>query len=282
MSQRTASAPATTANLGPAFDRLALAIDLRVTVTAETSDGWHIEHVGAFQPEAGEADGVLAAARLAVGDGAALSISVDSQIPIGKGLGSSAAAFVAGVAAALRATREEASPDRVFRIATEIEGHPDQTAAAVYGGLVLVPAEGMPIRLPMHPSLRPIVAVPDSKLPTVEARRVIDSTHTHDVVLRTISRVTALTAGLITGDPEMLAAAHGDEIHEAPRASLSPEVVDMIELARGSGALHAARSGAGPSVIAFATAEKAPAVVAALSEYGADVIDRPMDTIGLV
>ena len=282
MNSRSASAPATTANLGPAFDSMALAIDLRVTVTAAPSDAWHIEHVGTFQPEAGEADGVLAAARLVVGEGATLSISVDSQIPIAKGLGSSAAAYVAGVAAALRAMGEEATPDRVFRIATEIEGHPDQTAAAVYGGLVLIPAEGLPMRLPMHPSLRPIIVVPDTRLPTAEARRVIDNSHPHDVVVRTISRVSALTAGLITGDPGMLAAAHGDEIHEEPRASLSPEVVEMIKLARRAGALHAARSGAGPSVIALVTSENAREVARALSAYGAEVIDRPMDTIGLV
>ena len=282
MNSQSASAPATTANLGPAFDRMALAIDLRVTVTAAPSDAWHVEHVGAFQPESGEADGVLAAAKLVVGDGATLDITVDSQIPIGKGLGSSAAAYVAGVAAALRAAGEEATPDRVFRIATDMEGHPDQTAAAVYGGLVLIPAEGLPMRFPMHPSLRPIVAVPDTRLPTAEARRVIDNSHLHDVVLRTISRVSALTAGLITGDPGMLAAAHGDEIHEEPRASLSPEVVEMIKLARRAGALHAARSGAGPSVIAFVTSEKAPEVAAAFAAYGADVVDRPMDTIGLV
>ena len=261
---------------------MALAIDLRVTVTAAPSDAWRIEHVGDYQPEAGEADGVLAAAQLVVGDGATLGMSVDSRIPIGKGLGSSAAAYVAGVAAALRATGEEATPDRVFRIATEIEGHPDQTAAAVYGGLVLIPAEGLPMRLPLHPSLRPIVAVPDTRLPTAEARKVIDSSHPHDVVVRTIARVSALTAGLITGDPGMLAAAHGDEIHEEPRASLSPEVVEMIKLARQAGALHAARSGAGPSVIAFVTSEKAPEVSAALSAYGADVVDRPMDTVGLI
>jgi homoserine kinase len=270
------------ANLGPAFDRLALAIDLRVTVTARPGDSWQVEHIGRFKPGAGEDDAVLEAARLVARDNASLSLSVDSQIPMGKGLGSSAAAYVAGVAVALRATTGEANPDRVFRMATELEGHPDQTAAAVYGGLVLVPAEGLPMRLPMHPSLRPIVAVPDSRLPTVEARKVIAGTHRHDVVLRTISRVTALTAGLITGDPGMLAAAHGDEIHEGPRASLSPEVGEMIEVARQAGAFHAARSGAGPSVIAFATREMAPLVATALSEYGAEVVDRSMDTTGLV
>ncbi len=282
MSQVTASAPATTANLGPAFDRLAMAIERRCTVTAEVSDAWHVDHVGIDRPGDGEPDGVLAAAQLVVGNSQPLRLTVDTSIPIAKGLGSSAAAYVAGAAAALRAIGEEASPDRVFRIATKMEGHADQTAAAVYGGLILIPAEGLPMRLPMHPSLRPIVAVPETRLPTAKARRVIDDTHPHDRVLRTIARVTALTAGLITGDPEMLAAAHGDEIHEAPRASLSPEVSTMIGVAKKAGALHAARSGAGPSVIAFATNETAAVVTRALEEFGAEVIDGPMDTTGLI
>lgn len=282
MSSASASSPATTANLGPAFDQLAMALDRRCSVTATRSDSWHVEHVGPFQPGDGEPDGVLAAARFAVGDSNPLQLVVDTNVPIGKGLGSSAAAFVAGIAAALRVVEGEAHPDQVFRMATEMEGHADQTAAAVYGGLILVPAEGLPLRLPLHPTLRPVVAVPTTRLPTSEARRVIAEKHDHEVVLRTIARVAALTTGLITGDPEMLAAAHGDEIHEAPRAVLSPEVGAMMEIARRAGALHVARSGAGPSVVAITTQETAGSIAAAFEEYGADVIDSPMDTSGLI
>lgn len=278
----TASAPATTANLGPGFDRLAMAVGRRCVVTAEVGKSWHVEHLGSIRPPDGEPDGVLLAARRAVGEGTPLEMTVQTEVPISKGLGSSAAAYVAGVAAALAAIGEEPTPDRVFRYATDLEGHPDQPAAAVYGGLILVPAEGEPVRLPLHPSLRPIVAVPPTFLPTRKARDVIDRDHSHEVVLRTISRVAALTAGLITGDPKLLAAAHGDEIHEAPRARLSPEVGEMMDLARRAGAMHAARSGAGPSIVAFATSDTAQAVVEALTGFGSEVIDGPMETSGLV
>lgn len=282
MTSATASAPATTANLGPAFDRLAMAIDRRCVVWAEPADSWKVEHVGRYRPGDGEADGVLTAAKLAVGEETPLDLRVDTSVPIGKGLGSSAAAFVAGVTAALRSVGEDPTPDHVFRLATDLEGHPDQTAAAVYGGLVLVPAEGMPMRLPLHPSLRPLIAVPETRLSTTTARKVIASEHEHQLVLRTIARVAALTAGLVTGDPELLGAAHGDEIHEAPRASLSPEVAAMIERARSAGALHAARSGAGPSVVAIVNHDAAASVTAALADMGAEVIDAPMETTGLI
>ena len=281
MTLAKASAPASTANLGPAFDCIAVALSVRCEVTAERADDWSIEHTTEHRPSPGEGDGVLAAAREAVGD-VPLALTVHNHVPLGRGLGSSAAAFVAGVAAALRAVGDEASPDRVFRIATSLEGHADQTAASVYGGLVLIPAEGMPIRLPLHPSIRPVVGIPETKLPTSEARAVIAESHDHAMVVRSLGRVSALTAGMLTGDPELLAAAHGDEIHEAPRAQLSPEVGQMIDLALRAGAMHAARSGAGPSVVALATAETAGKVSRAFKEAGLTVLNSAVDTTGLL
>jgi homoserine kinase len=276
-----ASAPATTANLGPAFDTLALALRPRCIVHARIAEEWAIEHNGTHRLADGEADGVIVAAQRAIGD-RPLAMTVENHIPLGRGLGSSAAAFVAGSAAALRAVGADASPDRVFRIAADLEGHADQAGAAVYGGLVLIPAEGMPMRLPFHPSIRPVVAVPDTRLPTTKARAVLPDSYPRDVLVRSLARIAALTAGLTTGDPGMLAAAHGDETHEAHRGDLSPEVGELIEVARRAGALHAARSGAGPSVVAFATRETAGRVAAAFAQWGAEVIDEPVDPTGLV
>lgn len=277
----SASAPATTANLGPAFDCIALALVPRCEVRARESEEWQVSHVGAERPHDAEHDGVVAAARQAVGD-RPLEIEVDNAVPLGRGVGSSAAAFVAGAAAALRAVGEPAHPDRVYRIAAEMEGHADQAAAAVYGGLVLAPAEGMPLRLPIHPSLRPVIAVPETRLATTEARLVLPDRYERDVVIRSVARTAALTAGLVTGDPEMLAAAHGDEIHEAPRDALSPEVGKLIDVAKRAGALHAARSGAGPSVVAIATLDTAGRVAEAFREWGVDVIEGPVEPRGLI
>ena len=224
----------------------------------------------------------MAAARRVMGDGNPLSIQVDADIPIGKGLGSSAAASVAGISAALRLSGEEPNPNHVYRTALELEGHADNVAAAVYGGLALVPAEGMPLRLPIHPALQVVLGVPARHLPTEQARRVIDPTHPQDRVLRSLARVAALTSGLITGDAALLGAAHGDEIHELPRDQMSPEVARLIEVAKQAGALHAARSGAGPSVIAFCTGETREKVLAALTEAGVEALSPQLATTGMI
>jgi homoserine kinase len=282
ISQATASAPASSANLGPAFDAMALALELRCVVKAEPADSWAVEHIGSNRPAPGEADAVLIAARMAVGDQAPLRLTVDNAIPIGKGLGSSSAAFVSGVAAALRATGSEANPDHVFRVAADLEGHDDNVAAAVYGGLALVPAEGMPVRLPIHPSLHPVIAVPPTRLSTKKARSAIATSFSREVAVRSLARVAALTAGLITADPELLAAAHGDEIHELVRSDLSPEVEKMIAVARGAGAFHAARSGAGPSVLALVGNDGLDDLLAALEALGVDALQPGVATTGLV
>ncbi len=282
ISQATASAPASSANLGPAFDAMALALELRCVVKAEPADSWAVEHVGSDRPAPGESDAVLIAARMAVGDEAPLRLTVDNAIPIGKGLGSSSAAFVSGVAAALRAMGGEVNPDHVFRVAADLEGHDDNVAAAVYGGLVLVPAEGMPVRLPIHPSLNPVVGVPPTRLSTKTARTAVAANFSREITVRSLSRVAALTAGLITADPELLAAAHGDEIHELVRAGLSPEVEQMITIARGAGAFHAARSGAGPSVLALVGRDGVGDVVSALEELGVDALQPGVATTGLM
>lgn len=276
----SAAAPATTANLGPLFDVIAVALPLRCRVSAELSKEWSVNHVGADRPEAHEDDGVVKAAQNAVGN-RPLALTVDSEIPIGRGIGSSAASLVAGTAAALRAVEGDDSPDNVLKLASALEGHDDQVGAAVYGGAILVAADGSPLPIPIHESLRMVVGVPAAKLPTSTARAVIPEVHDHDILLRTLSRSAGLTAGLITGDREMLRSARGDEVHEAHRAVLSPEVEELKSVAFEAGAWHAARSGAGPSVVAISDVETAVTVTEALLAHGVRVINEPIEVAGL-
>jgi homoserine kinase len=266
-----ASAPASSANLGPGFDVLALALTLRCRVAVELAEGWDV--VG---PD-GTADEGLQALVWGVAEAAPPHrVEVTSDIPIGKGLGSSAALRVAA-AAALEASSGGLRLERVFRTAAEAEGHPDNAAAAVYGGLVAVGPLGAVRRLAMHPSLIVVVAVPDAVLPTAEARSVLPADVSRGVAVRTAARIAFVVEGLRTADPEAFREAAGDEIHETPRRHLSPISFRLGYAARAAGALHAAWSGAGPAVLAVTTEERRDAVRIAMEEAlaGAGTVIAP-------
>ncbi len=266
-----ASAPASAANLGPAFDSLGLALDLRCRVVAEPAAVWTVRHVGVERPQPGEADAVLEAARRAVGEECPVALSVESEIPVTRGLGSSAAAAAAAAAAAWRATGEEPKPEAVFELVREMEGHPDNAAAAVYGGLVAAGPQGEVMRLELHPSLVPVVAVPHRPLRTGEARRVLPDAVPLPVAVRSVARAIALVEGLRTADMELLASAGGDELHEIPRAALHPLAGELMAVARRAGACHACWSGGGPSVLALTAIERRPDVVAELAAVLGDL-----------
>lgn len=276
-----ASAPASSANLGPGFDVLALALGLRCRVVATPSAEWTIDHGDGQRPDADSDDAVLAGAKAVVGRNHAIALKVDSEIPIGRGLGSSAAAFAAGAAAALAALTGNVDPDQVFRVTAEMEGHPDNAAAAVYGGLLLIPADGRPRRLPIHPGIRPVVAVPNDVFLTVDARQAVPDQVSREVAMRTAARLGALVAGFLTADPQLFSAAHGDEIHEGPRSRLRPDTAEMVMRARDAGALHAAWSGSGPSVVALVERGAERRVVEALSAPGVRVMALDVATDGL-
>lgn len=280
-----ASAPASSANLGPGFDCLAVAIDLRCRVRARQASEWSVHHEnldGVIDPAD---DAVLAAAKVAVGDDRPLALSVSSDIPIARGLGSSSAAHVAGALAAWRAYGEDHPIHRLFEIVAAMEGHPDNAAAAVYGGLVLSTARGRVERLPWNPSLHPLIAVPDGALSTRAARAVLPEVYRADEVIRSVARMGALVAGILTADPVLLAEAAGDEIHESHRQAVWPEVAGVIGCARAAGAVHAAWSGAGPSVLALVTADRVDVVRSALETElgsGGRVLDPGVATAGAV
>jgi homoserine kinase len=247
----TASAPASSGNLGPGFDVLALALDLRCSVAAEKADDWLITEEGATY--APDGDDFVRRAVSTMSDGA-FQIEIDNAIPRSRGLGSSAAVAVAAGAAAVRATGEEPTSRFLFEFVAEVEGHPDNAAAAVYGGLVAV-GGGVVRHLEVHPDLRVIIGVPDAPLATSEARAVLSSGVERSAAARNLARVAFLVDGLRTADPVALGAAGGDEMHEKPRRDLSPVTERLMTAARRAGALHAAWSGAGPSAIAFAPQE---------------------------
>ncbi len=259
-----ASAPASSANLGPGFDALALALELRCQVVAEPAERWSVDHTTSHSPGAEADDAVVRAAQLAVGESRPLSLKVENAVPLGRGLGSSSAAYAAGALAALRAVGEEPSRDHLFRLVAELEGHPDNAAAAVYGGFVIIDGDGHPHRLPWSPGWRPVVAVPDAPFRTIDARQALPGVYPTDVVVRSLGRMGALLMGLAIHDAELLAGAAGDELHEEPRNRVRPDVAGLLSAARSAGAAHACWSGAGPSVLALASADAVDDVASAL------------------
>lgn len=259
-----ASAPASSANLGAGFDTLALALEIRCRVVAEPSDNWQVEHVGRHSPGSAAQDAVLVAAQLAVGIERPMEMTVRSEIPVARGLGSSAAAFAAGALAAWRATGVEPDRDQVFRLVAGLEGHADNAAAAVFGGLQAVTTAGDVHRLALHADLVPVVAVPESVLLTSDARAALPSSVTRQVAVASLQRVVALVQGFRTGDPNLLGAAAGDELHEGPRSGLNPVAADLTDAALATGASFACWSGSGPSVLAMTSKAQRPGVVRSL------------------
>ncbi len=259
-----ASAPASSANLGPGFDAIALALELRCGVVASPSQAWSVVHHSPHAPGDSD-DAVLTAARLAVGADRPLHLEVHNDIPLGRGLGSSSAAYAAGALAALRAVGEEPTADHLFRLVSDLEGHPDNAAAAVFGGFVIVDGSGRCHRVPWNGVFKPVVAIPEVPFRTVDARETLPGVYPSDVVVRSLGRMAALMMGIASGDHQLLAGAAGDEIHEEPRGRVRPDVAGLVASARAAGAAHASWSGAGPSVIALVSADRLESVVEGLT-----------------
>ena len=197
----TASAPASSGNLGPGFDALALALDLWCRCEVGPADQWLIEEEGrrsAASPE----DLVVRAVQSAVGD-RPMALRIANDIPRSRGLGSSSAVAVAAAAAAFRATGTEPADRVLFELVAELEGHPDNAAAAVYGGLV-VAFDGVVHRLDLAPGLEVVLAVPDVRLSTRQAREALPDVVPHPVAARSVARSAMLVEGLRTGDPALL------------------------------------------------------------------------------
>ena len=187
-----ASAPASSANLGPGFDTIALALDLRCVARVTPAETWSVRSNGADPGR--DAVAFVTAVAASAGPPGPLRVDIDSDVPRASGLGSSAAVAVAVVAATIRAGGREPTRDEVFAVAAECEGHPDNAAAATYGGLAVVTAGGV-LHLDVAESLVLVVAVPGAELLTVDARAALP---TH-VPIGAAARNVALGGTLIGG-----------------------------------------------------------------------------------
>lgn len=251
----TVRVPATSANLGPGFDCLGLALDLRNELTLDTEVEpqvtWAGEGAGEL-PTDGSDMVSRAMARVASDAGADLppfALHGDNRIPLERGLGSSAAACVAGILLADRLVELGLHAADVLATATAIEGHPDNAAAALHGGLTIAYGGGGVARLDPSPELRPVLLVPEDRLPTSAARRSLPAEVPHADAAFNAAR-SALTVVALTSRTDLLLEALDDRLHQRFRLALVPIVRAAFERLRAEG-IPVCLSGAGPSLLAF-------------------------------
>jgi homoserine kinase len=257
----TVRVPATSANLGPGFDALGLALELHDDCTAQiTADGLAVSVEG-DDPVPGTEDNLVVRAMRAGferlgGQPAGFSLHCRNRIPHARGLGSSAAAIVAGLllARALVTDGENRLDlDAVLRLADEIEGHPDNVAACLLGGLTIAWRENgtaRAVRLECDPRVRPVVLIPPFSSSTSAARAVLPPSVPHGDAVFNAARSALLVAGLVRL-PEVLPTATADRLHQPFRLGAVPETGTLIERLRAAGR-PAVLSGAGPTVLVLA------------------------------
>jgi homoserine kinase len=260
--------PATSANLGPGFDALGLALTLHDVVEAriiQEGIAIKVSGPGGQYADAGEDHLVIRAMRAVFGMLGAqppgIGLRCVNAIPQGYGLGSSAGAIVAGLLAAraLGPDGESITDADLLRLATQIEGHPDNVAACLAGGLTIAWRSSSGVRtasLALVPGLTPVVCVPKMPLSTSEARQVLPPAVPHADAAANSARAALLIAAL-TGDPRLLMDGTEDFLHQPYRTAVMPATTDLVGRLRAAG-IPAVVSGAGPTVLALTVAGTHP------------------------
>ncbi len=264
------SIPATSANLGPGFDSLGLALDLRDDLVAMVTDdpGVLVEVAGEGCDEVPLDESHLVVQAMAAGFAwlgvrpTGFVLRCTNVIPHGRGLGSSAAAIVGGITLARAMVddgAERMTDEDVLQLALTFESHPDNLAAAVYGGFTIAwlndDGSATAVRRDVHPDVTVRLLVPGSSVLTTTARAALPATVPFADASFNIAR-TALLVHALTTDPGLLHAATADRLHQQARARVYPESVNLVDRLRSAG-VAAVVSGAGPSVLAFTTSDSA-------------------------
>ncbi len=289
--------PATTANLGPAFDAVGMALDLCNEITMTPSDEPAVGVRGEGKESLPDDASNLvykAAVRAAEYVGRRmppLRIKCTNRIPLARGMGSSASAIAGGIVAANTLLQLNLDCDTILALATQMEGHPDNISPALLGGVVASVLDSggkvRHIRMPAPRDLTAVLAVPDYHLSTSDARAALPEMISLGDAVFNVSRTALLMGALQFGRYDLLATAMVDRLHQPYRAALVPGLSSVLRSAVEAGAWGAAMSGAGPSVVAFCpgsneadAARVAEAMVHAFGEAGVScstLVARPTD-----
>lgn len=259
------SVPATSANLGPGFDTIGLALELRIRADVRVLDAgaepaWEFRGIEA-PTHGGLRDEMLRAMRTlfaSVGQTPPpLAIAVDNPIPLGRGLGGSAAGAALGLAIGAALRDPEPSIEELIRTVTVLEGHPDNGVPAIVGGVVVAVSEGEDVvyaRFDGPKDMRAQVVVPDFSMPTREARAILPDAYPRRDAVYNVGHAALLAAAFASGQIDLLRAAMRDRLHQPYRSSFVPGLPEMLAL-ETPGLLGVALSGAGPSVLALTRSE---------------------------
>jgi homoserine kinase len=246
--------PATTSNLGPGFDAFGLALTLENEARFEASERWHVEisgeGAGALPTDATNLIAKACALGLeAWGSALKAQISCVNRIPLGRGLGSSAGAIVTGLAGAAALSGKNPGRDEILALAMKLEPHPDNLAACLWGSFTIA-APPHVVTLPWPATLRIVAAIPDFAVETAKARAILPKTITRDDAVHNIARAAVLAAALAS-ESFLPAWALDDRLHQDDRAPLVKAWPAARDAAIAAGALGAAISGSGPTLVAF-------------------------------
>jgi len=263
--RRVVRVPASSANLGPGYDVLAAALAIELELEVEETGSFSVSSdVPGIPLDRGNLC-VRAFERLHPADD--VRFSIRSAIPPAAGLGSSAAAIVAGLCAADHMYELDAP---LFELARELEGHPDNVAAALLGGFVICPAGEDPVRLDPPGGLEGVLAIPPDQVPTSEARAALPAEVPLTEAVHNVGRSALLVLGLAKGDLSLIGRGLHDALHQPRRRFLYPRSMELVERAEELGALGATISGAGPTVLFWCNWEQTGTLVERLRAAAPD------------
>jgi homoserine kinase len=274
--RRLVRVPASSANLGPGFDVLAAALQLHLELEVEETGRFEVVTDLDIPRDRGN---LCVRAFEALHPADDFTFTIRSEVPLSGGLGSSAAAIVAGAMAADHLFELDAD---LLAVATEVEGHPDNVAAALLGGFVVC-ADGAATRFEVPAGLEAIVVVPDEPVRTNEARAALPAEVPLADAVFNVAHASMLVLGLARGEWDLVSRGLQDRLHQPRRAPLYPRSLEVAERARELGALGATISGAGPTVLVWSHYEQTGGVAQALkreTEGWAAVMRVPFEPQG--
>jgi homoserine kinase len=269
--RRLVKVPATSANLGPGYDVLGAALALQLDLEVEETGAFSVEAAGLDVPLDRSNLCVRAFESLRSTDG--ITFRIRSEIPLAAGLGSSAAAIVAGLLAADHLYELAQEPEDILARAAEIEGHPDNVAAALYGGFVVcsnVNGAVTATRLDPPQGVEAVVVIPNERIPTEEAREAIPESIPVADAVANISAASELVLGIQRSDLTLIGRGLSDRLHQPHRAHLYPRSMEIVKEAPRIGAIGATISGAGPTVLVWSFWQSTGGVMQELNDRVGD------------